>query len=68
MRVRCPGCGGKVIGGKCAKCGTPPLSNQLKWTLLSLVGVAILAALSFLGGDPIDSGAKKKAEPAASPR
>lgn len=61
MRISCPGCGRTTVAGKCSNCGKPPMTSQLKWALLSLVVIVVLAALSMRGGDPIDPSAKKPA-------
>lgn len=65
MRRSCPGCGRKVVAGQCPKCGKPPMTFQLKWALLALVAVVVLAAMSLTGGGAIDAGADKKPAAAA---
>lgn len=67
MRISCPGCGRAVIAGKCPNCGKPPMASQLKWALLSLVAIIVLAVMSIRGGEAIDPGAKKP-PPAAAPK
>ena len=61
MRISCPGCGRTVVAGKCPNCGKPPMTSQLKWALLSLVGIIVLAVLTLRGGAAIDPNAKKPA-------
>lgn len=61
MRRSCPGCGRTVVAGQCPNCGKPPMTSQLKWALLALVAVVVLAAMSLTGGGAIDAGAKKPA-------
>ncbi|HQZ15911.1 MAG TPA: hypothetical protein PLD86_03460 [Vicinamibacteria bacterium] len=66
MRISCPGCGRTLKAGKCPNCGKPPMASQLKWALLSLVGIIVLAVMTLRSGDAIDPGAKKN-PPAAAP-
>ena len=35
------------------------MASQLKWALLSLVAIIILAVMSLSGGAPVDPAAKK---------
>jgi len=42
------------------------MASQLKWALLSLVGIIVLAVMTLRSGDAIDPGAKKN-PPAAAP-
>jgi hypothetical protein len=58
MRISCPGCGRTTVAGQCPNCGKPPMASQLKWALIALVGIIVLAALSMRGGDPIEAGKK----------
>ena len=64
-RISCPGCGRTVIAGKCSNCGKPPMASQLKWALLSLVAIIVLAVMSLSGGAAISPGAKKPPAAAA---
>lgn len=61
MRISCPGCGRTTVAGKCPNCGKPPMTSQLKWSLLALVAIIVLGVLAMRGGDPIEAGGKKPA-------
>ena len=37
------------------------MTSQLKWALLALVAIIVLAGLSMRGGDPIEAGKKPAA-------
>ena len=41
------------------------MTSQLKWALLSLIAIIVLAVLTLRGGDAIDPGAKKPPAAAA---
>jgi hypothetical protein len=41
------------------------MTSQLKWALLSLVAIVVLAVLTLRGGDAISPGAKSKPAAAA---
>lgn len=43
------------------------MASQLKWALLSLVAIIVLAVMSIRSGEAIDPGAKKP-PPAAAPK
>jgi hypothetical protein len=39
------------------------MASKLKWTLLSLVGIIVLAVMSMIAGARSDAAAKKEKEP-----
>ncbi len=43
------------------------MTSQLKWALLSLIAIIVLAVMSIRSGDAIDPSAKKP-PPAAAPK
>jgi hypothetical protein len=61
MRILCPGCGRTTVAGRCPNCGKPPMTSQLKWALLALVAIIVLAVMAMRGGDSIDPSVKKPA-------
>lgn len=63
MRISCPGCGRTTVAGKCPNCGKPPMASQLKWALLALLAIIVLAVLSMRGGAPIKASALERALP-----
>ncbi len=50
MRNSCPKCGRTNVAGKCRDCGKPPMTSKLKYALLALLVIIVLAVMTMRGG------------------